>query len=560
MSGNRPAATTTDAILPGPRVRPVPAALALVLLGILPGLLAMLLRPPAPLDELRYLAVAWEMWRDGDVLVPRLNGLPYSHKPPALFWIIHAGWALFGVSEWWPRLIPVLAGLAGVGLTRRLAAALWPQDRGTAALAPWLLAGCMAWLIFTQMVMFDVLLTVWVLLGMWGLWSAAREDHPLGWLAIAVAIGAGILSKGPVIFAQLLLPAALAPLWQPGLRQRPGHWYRRLLGAATLGIGLALLWAVPAAQRGGPEYASAILWHQTADRMGESFAHARPWWFYLPTLPALFLPWTALPGAWRGFTAIAHDAARTFLVVWIASVTLALSLVSGKQPHYILPLLPALAILAARSLSGIRSEATAAERHVLGGLPALLTVAAAAWLPWSAHQHGLGWLQSGAGWPLAALPICLWAARNGSVTAAARRAALAMGSVFVLVLSGFAHNPVAAGHDLRAAAATVRDLQNAGAEVVALEHYQGQFTFTGRLARPIPVVARADLPAWSALHPGAYVIVFKDHLPPGITAAALADFPYRSQRLTIWRVGSAVAGKIGAAIQGATAAPGDGRR
>lgn len=538
MSGNRPAATTTDAILPGPRVRPVPAALALVLLGILPGLLAMLLRPPAPLDELRYLAVAWEMWRDGNVLVPHLNGLPYSHKPPALFWIIHAGWALFGVSEWWPRLIPVLAGLAGVGLTRRLAAALWPQDRGTAALAPWLLAGCMAWLIFTQMVMFDVLLTVWVLLGMWGLWSAAREDHPLGWLAIAVAIGAGILSKGPVIFAQLLLPAALAPLWQPGLRQRPGHWYRRLLGAATLGIGLALLWAVPAAQRGGPEYASAILWHQTADRMGGSFAHARPWWFYLPTLPALFLPWTALPGAWRGFTAIARDAARTFLVVWIASVTLALSLISGKQPHYILPVLPALAILAARCLSQGHSALAAADRRVLAGVPALLAVSAAAWLLESARGYGLDWSQSGAGWALAALPFCLWTARARTSTAATRRAACAMGSVFVLALTGIVHNPVAAGHDLRAAAALVSDLQNAGAEVAALDRYQGQLTFPGRLPRPLTIVARSDLPRWAVTHPGAFLLVFKDRPPDGIAATAVFDFPYRSQRLRILRIGA----------------------
>ncbi|WKZ12047.1 MAG: glycosyltransferase family 39 protein [Gammaproteobacteria bacterium] len=538
MSGNRPAATTTDAILPGPRVRPVPVALALVVLCILPGLLAIALRPPVPLDELRYLAVAWEMWRDGNFLVPHLNGLPYSHKPPALFWIIHAGWALFGVSEWWPRLIPALAGLAGVALTRRLAAVLWPQDRGTAALAPWLLAGCMAWLIFTQMVMFDVLLTVWVLLGMWGLWSAARADRPPGWLAIAAAIGAGLLSKGPVVLVQLLVPAVLAPLWQSTLRQRLGLWYLRLLAAATLGIGIALLWAVPAAQRGGPDYAAAILWHQTADRMEQSFAHARAWWFYLPILPLLFLPWSALPATWRRSAAVPRDAGLRFLLLWIGGVVAAMSLISGKQPHYLLPVLPALAILTARALAGARGDTAAADRRVLGGLPALLSVCAAAWLLWSAHRHGLSWRQSGAGWPLAALPLCLWTARAGSIGSGTRRAAGTMGSVFVLVLGGLAHNPVAVGFDLRAAADSVRDLQNAGAEVVVLDHYQGQLTFLGRLPRPVPIVARAELPAWTARHPGAYLIVFKDALPSGTTATKVAEFLYRSQRLTIWRIGN----------------------
>ncbi|MDX1698178.1 MAG: hypothetical protein R3308_07810, partial [Thiohalobacterales bacterium] len=44
-------------------------------------------RPLVPADELRYIAVAWEMWQRGDFLVPYLNGEPYSHKPPLFFWL-----------------------------------------------------------------------------------------------------------------------------------------------------------------------------------------------------------------------------------------------------------------------------------------------------------------------------------------------------------------------------------------------------------------------------------------------------------------------------------------
>ena len=60
------------------------------------------LRPLWPVDETRYASVAWEMWLRGDFLVPHINGEPYSHKPPLLFWLIQAGWALFGVNDWWP--------------------------------------------------------------------------------------------------------------------------------------------------------------------------------------------------------------------------------------------------------------------------------------------------------------------------------------------------------------------------------------------------------------------------------------------------------------------------
>ncbi len=50
-------------------------------------LLALLTRPLFPMDETRYVALAWEMWQRGDFLVPYLNGEPYSHKPPCF-----SGW------------------------------------------------------------------------------------------------------------------------------------------------------------------------------------------------------------------------------------------------------------------------------------------------------------------------------------------------------------------------------------------------------------------------------------------------------------------------------------
>jgi 4-amino-4-deoxy-L-arabinose transferase-like glycosyltransferase len=77
-------------------------------LGIALALVALLaatsfVRPIFPVDETRYVGVAWEMWQRGDFLVPYQNGVPYSHKPPLYFWLMHAGWALFGVNECWPR-------------------------------------------------------------------------------------------------------------------------------------------------------------------------------------------------------------------------------------------------------------------------------------------------------------------------------------------------------------------------------------------------------------------------------------------------------------------------
>ena len=79
------------------------------------------------MDETRYASVAWEMWLRGDFLVPYINGEPYSHKPPLLFWLIHLGWALFGVNDWWPRLVAPLCALGSVPLLLKMEKLLWRQ-------------------------------------------------------------------------------------------------------------------------------------------------------------------------------------------------------------------------------------------------------------------------------------------------------------------------------------------------------------------------------------------------------------------------------------------------
>ena len=100
--------------------------LSLILLAVL-TLVAMLTRTLIPIDETRYVSAAWEMWLRGDFLVPFKNGEPYSHKPPFMFWMFHAGWALFGVNDWWPRLVSPLFSAGSLLLTCLLAHRLWPH-------------------------------------------------------------------------------------------------------------------------------------------------------------------------------------------------------------------------------------------------------------------------------------------------------------------------------------------------------------------------------------------------------------------------------------------------
>ncbi|APE30291.1 hypothetical protein BOX17_04590 [Halomonas aestuarii] len=92
--------------------------------------------PLMPIDETRYLSVAWEMWQHQSFLVPLLNGEAYSHKPPLLFWLIQLGWWLFGASDWVARLVIPTEGLAGFWLVADIVRQLDPDARREACWAP----------------------------------------------------------------------------------------------------------------------------------------------------------------------------------------------------------------------------------------------------------------------------------------------------------------------------------------------------------------------------------------------------------------------------------------
>jgi 4-amino-4-deoxy-L-arabinose transferase-like glycosyltransferase len=308
------------------------------------------LRPLWPVDETRYASVAWEMWLRGDFLVPYINGEPYSHKPPLLFWLIQAGWTLFGVNDWWPRLVAPLCALAALPLLARLSRLLFPARED---LSPWVLFGTLLFALFVTLTMFDLLLMLCTMAGMIGVLNLSQQKRIPGLLWLGAGIGLGVLAKGPVILLHVLPAAVVAPWWwAPQLKRKLARWYLDLLLGVLLGAAIALAWALPAAFAGGEAYRRAIFWGQTAGRVAESFAHRAAWWYYLPLLPLILFPWFVWPRFWKGlFSSGFRDPGIRFLLAWLLLTLIGFSLVSGKQAKYLVPFLPAFALLAGYALS-----------------------------------------------------------------------------------------------------------------------------------------------------------------------------------------------------------------
>ncbi len=513
--------------------------------------------PALPIDETRYLAVAWEMHLHGNFLVPHLNGTPYSDKPPLLFWMINLGWLIAGLHVWVVRLGTLIASCVWLMLFGALVRRLDP-DSTLATKAVWLLLGILYFALLSSAIMFDVLLSVWVVVAMHGALDVDAKRWWRGIGLIAVGFGLGILTKGPVALLDAGLILAVGPWWSSTARIHPGRWYGALLLAVLGGAAIALAWAIPAAIAGGQKYADAIFLHQTVDRMAKSFAHRRPVWWYFMVLPMMVLPWTlSLRAPWRTWRDNFHiGKTARFAIAWFVPAFVAFCFVSGKQPHYLMPLLPGLALYFALVL---QSDG-ATLRGRLFGAALLIAGIVFAVLPYvAAHAHEISWMDAfvrrknvddstlsvvAGVWPL-------W----GALVAVLGAALLVFGRVFakprILALSSVAAAAIAmlvlaqgVGPyvDVSAAAARIRQAHAAGTPIAHLAWHHGLYEFAGRLSQPLEKVSYGELHAWCEAHPNGEIVTFETKYP--ITAKPYLTLPYRFGHISFWHASDLLAAPI----------------
>lgn len=501
--------------------------------------LALLLPPmfllqPVPIDETRYLAVAWNMHVSGQWLVPWLDGAPYPDKAPMLFWLINLIWSVTGVHAWAARLLEGLIALATLPLLAAVEQRLG-MDRPAREASMWLWLGCVAVAIYADVVMFDMLLTLCTLAA----WQAIPALPERRWvsatLALALALGAGILVKGPVALLVGGVPALLAPWWLPSARARPLAFYLRLVAGLVIAAAVALAWALPAAHAGGTQYEDAIFLHQTFGRVAHSFAHARPWWWYLPVLPLMLLPWVvslgrgASPAPPAGAKAERNRVANRFVLAAFVPGFVAFSLISGKQPHYLLPLLPAL-IMAAGMRVGANRWRVVGWR--VGLTLGAIGVAVAAGLGWLEHPPSrVGATLCGGLVVLAGLFYLL----RGRRSLAPSMAALGMLAALMLCKLAFVFS-IGPRYDMRSVALRLATAQREGTPLLYAGTPYGLFTFAGRLTRPIPESTDpAAIMAWARTHPDGWVVSGDSGYR--FAAAPFYRQPYLDHSLSIWHAG-----------------------
>jgi len=326
-------------------------------------------------DEGRYAEIPREMVVSGDWVTPRLDAIKYFEKPGLQYWATATAFTMFGQHPWSARLWPALCGYLGLLLTFALARALF--DQRTALLAVLIQASALLYLGLARIATVDMSLCfgLQLCLGALALMARQRESIPTQpplrpWqlpVLLGIGMAVAVLSKGLV---GILIPAAVAGLymlwmrdWALPLRARP--WWSLLAL-----IVLAAPWFIAVSAR-NPEFAHFFFIVQHFQRYLSSagFDRYQPAWFFIPVLLLGFLPWTTLlPGAllqgWRDARAGVH--ASALLLLWTVFVFAFFSLSQSKLIPYILPLLPALALLTARHVTTLSAAGLARHLAAVG--------------------------------------------------------------------------------------------------------------------------------------------------------------------------------------------------
>jgi 4-amino-4-deoxy-L-arabinose transferase-like glycosyltransferase len=514
-------------------------------------LVAIFSHGPMPLFSTRTLAVAWEMWQGHHWLVPHINGEPYSEKVPLLFWLIHAGWFVFGVNDVWPRVLEVIFGGVQLVQLSLLARRLFPARPWVEKAAPWMLLALSYAFLFGLQVMYEVLLADCVLGALLCLTPTQRRAEPR-WLLFGLLVGAGLLSKGPVMLLHVLFPWLLGPLWNDWANQYRARWYGRGVLALLLGLALLLAWAIPAGLAGGEAYRHRLFFTQTAGRVVEGTqtsqaVQSHPHWFgwYLVWLPMLLFPFTGWPRAWVAIATLRKpfESGMRFALCWLLPSFALFSLISGKQWYYLLPEFGGWMLLLAGAIALLRERhAQLADNYWLGSWPlgvgSILFAGLLFALPHLALGHALNneWVAGAAPYSrsfsvafllLGGLLLVRGRGEMRRVAVAGLLGALALNTLFTLTLWR--------KYDLSPTTALISTSQAAGHPVAFAGNYEGQFHFAGRLTRPIvELYDGQSLQAFAKAHPDGLVVTHPDQLDGSARRYALLAQPFRSAWLVVW--------------------------
>ncbi len=303
-------------------------------------------------------------------IIPVISGEARLQKPPLPYWATAVSFKLFGVNEWAARVVPTMLWALLTLIVADLAAMLIHPRMAVWAAGVWI----SSYFGFDEFrkCMVDPYLAFFSIAAVWTSVRAMQNAecrmqnesadakssfctlHSAFCILFYVFLSLAFLSKGPAAFVPVI--AGIAAAWS---LKRPSHWRIRYRGHIA-GIFVFLLIALPWYAIVWHRFPNALLlWrYESLGGFGEKNEKPQPFWFYLPQLLLIALPWTpvwiagiviSLRSKWR----------RGAALIWQGLIVLIFCLVTQKKNAYLLPATAAQTLVA---VQGIRWLFAAARK------------------------------------------------------------------------------------------------------------------------------------------------------------------------------------------------------
>ena len=353
-------------------------------------------------DEPRYAQVAREMLERRDFVTPVLGGQPWLEKPPLYYWQAMAAYRTVGVSDWAARLPSAfdatLLVLAVYFFLRRF-------RRGSEVDGALIVASCAGITGYARAASMDMALAAAFSVGMLCWWAWHETGKRVYLAAFFGFMALGTLAKGPVapFLACVVIVvyvsavgeprAVLKTIWLPGI---------------LLFCVIALPWYFAVQARNPGFFREFIMEHNLGRFSKNIYHHTEPFWYYLPVTALALVPWIIFVTAavvrslrdwWIGRNATdvskdtPHDRFSIFLCCWLIVPVIFFSISQSKLPGYILPAIPAGALLLAdylrRGLARNDAQSAPLWLAILHGLFAAAPIVPALLIAYLITQHRL---------------------------------------------------------------------------------------------------------------------------------------------------------------------------
>lgn len=346
-------------------------------------------------NELRYLSIADEALRNGNIFTFTNNGLPYADKPPLYLWVVMLGKLILGRHcMWFIGLFSLIPALIIMRIMRNwIVADSSLPDKEWRLTSQLMLLTCGLFFGLNIFVRMDTLMCLFIVLALRTFYRMykmgdtlnARNNLKIS-AEFALWVFLAIFTKGPVgILMPLLCPLVFL------IVKREGKTFFRCWNAKVWAILLLLcgLWFFLVYLEGDTEYLDNLLFHQTRDRAVNAFHHKKPFYYYFVQIWPSLAPYSLLlVGVWvlamfkHRFTS---DVERFWSAVVLTTLVV-LSAVSGKLAVYLAPVVPFLIFL---TVSLLRKFQKSPWINAAVAVPSLVFAVALPGLFWVTRYTGL---------------------------------------------------------------------------------------------------------------------------------------------------------------------------